>query len=52
MDWYLGIPWVLGIGAWLLARRRNMKHPLWWGVAFFVLVGAPIVVLFDLGVLG
>jgi hypothetical protein len=29
-----------------------MRHPLWWGVAAFFLLGFPIVVLFDLGLLG
>jgi hypothetical protein len=50
MDWYLIIPWILGIAAWLFAARRRMQHPLWQGLALF-LVGCGIVVLFDLGVL-
>lgn len=50
MDWYLLIPWVLGIGAWLVARQRKIQHPLWVALAAF-LVGCGIVVLFDLGVL-
>lgn len=47
MDPYLAIPWILGIPAWLLARRRGTPHPLWWGASAF-LGGCVIVLLFDL----
>jgi hypothetical protein len=50
MNWYLIIPWILGITAWLVARQRVMQRPVRLGLAFF-LVGCGIVVLFDLGVL-
>jgi hypothetical protein len=52
MDWYLLIPWALGIGAWLIARQRRMIHPAWIGAAVFFLLGFPIVLLFDFGILG
>lgn len=46
-NWYLAIPWVLGIGAWLVARQRHMPQPLRLGVIFFA-VGAVIVLAIDL----
>ena len=52
MDWYLIIPWITGIGGWAIARRRRMESPFWVGVACFMLIGVPIVVLFDFGILG
>jgi hypothetical protein len=52
MDWYLIIPWVIGVAGWLIARWRQWESPFWVGVACFLLIGAPIVVLFDLGILG
>ena len=50
MDAYLFIPWVLGIGTWMLARLRKMKHPIWLGAGSFG-VGCGIVLLIDLGLL-
>jgi hypothetical protein len=50
LDLYLFIPWILGIGAWLLARQRSLKAPVRWGIAFFLL-GCAIVLLFDFGLL-
>jgi hypothetical protein len=47
VDWYLVIPWILGIGASLLARQRQVKRPVWLGIGFFV-VGCGIVLVFDL----
>ena len=46
-NWYLIIPWITGIGAWLIARRRQMNHPVRWGVIFFLL-GGLIVLALDL----
>jgi hypothetical protein len=46
-NWYLAIPWVLGIGAWALARQRNANHPIRLGVVFF-LVGCAVVLVIDL----
>lgn len=46
-NWYLIIPWVLGIGAWLFARRRDMAVPVRLGVVGF-LVGCVIVLSIDL----
>lgn len=47
LNWYLLIPWVLGIGAWLLARQRNATHPVRLGVVLF-LIGCAIVLVIDL----
>jgi hypothetical protein len=47
MNWYLVIPWVLGIGAWLVARQRSVRRPILWGLAFF-LIGCGIVLAIDL----
>ena len=47
LNWYLIIPWVLGIGAWLLARQRDMAHPVRVGVVGFLL-GSAIVLAIDL----
>jgi hypothetical protein len=52
VDLYLVIPWILGIAAWLIARRRGMRYPIGWGIAAFFILGFPIVLLFDFGVLG
>jgi hypothetical protein len=46
-NWYLAIPWALAAGAWLLARQRNVSHPVRWGLAFFI-VGCAIVLAIDL----
>ncbi len=46
LNWYLLIPWALGIGAWLLARQRT-AHPVRLGVIFF-LIGCVIVLAIDL----
>ena len=35
------IPWVLGIGAWFVARRQNAKRPIVWALVA-VLVGGAI----------
>jgi hypothetical protein len=47
IDPYLFIPLILGVPAWLLAKRRHAQHPIWWGAAFF-LAGCMIVLFFDL----
>ena len=47
LDPYLLIPWILGIGAWLLARQRAVEHPIRWGFVFF-LIGCAIVLAIDL----
>ena len=46
-NWYLVIPWITGIGAWLVARRRQSEHPLRAAVVFFLL-GSLIVLALDL----
>ena len=46
-NWYLIIPWVLAIGAWIVARRRRVRRPLVPGVVGF-LVGSVIVLALDL----
>ena len=46
-NWYLFIPVILGVGAWLIARLRSMGHPIRWGIAFF-LVGCGVVLVIDL----
>jgi uncharacterized protein (TIGR03382 family) len=46
-NWYLAIPWLLAIGAWLFARRRRAARPLLAGVISFV-IGCAIVVAIDL----
>lgn len=46
-SWYLAIPWVLGIGAWFVARQRSVGRPILWGLAFF-LIGCGIVLAIDL----
>lgn len=46
-NWYLVIPLITGIGAWLVARQRQSKHPVRWGVVFFLL-GCLIVLAIDL----
>ena len=47
LNWYLGIPWALAIGAWLLARQRKVARPVLIGVVFF-LIGSAIVLVIDL----
>ena len=47
LNWYLVIPWVLGVGAWLIARQRNAGRSLLWGLVFF-LIGSVIVLAIDL----
>jgi hypothetical protein len=47
VDPYLVIPWILGIGAWLLARQRQLHHPAWLGIASFV-VGCVIILAYEL----
>jgi hypothetical protein len=47
LNWYLAIPWVLGIGAWLFARQRQMAHPGRLGLVFF-LIGSGVVLMIDL----
>ena len=47
LNWYLAIPWVLAVGAWLLARQRKLRRPLLAGVLFF-LIGCVIVLGLDL----
>ena len=47
LNWYLVIPWVLGIGAWAFARQRDMAHPGRVGVVGFLL-GCGIVLAIDL----
>ena len=46
-NWYLVIPWIIGIGAWLVARQRQSERPLRTGVGFFLL-GCLIVLAIDL----
>ena len=46
-NWYLVIPWITGIGAWVVARRRRMEHSVPAGVVFFLL-GCLIVLAIDL----
>jgi hypothetical protein len=46
-NWYLVIPLVLGIGAWLIAMQRMAQHPLRLVVIWF-LVGCAIVLAIDL----
>jgi hypothetical protein len=46
-NWYLFIPVILGVGAWLIARQRSMGHPTRWGTTFF-LVGCGVVLVIDL----
>jgi hypothetical protein len=46
-NWYLPIPVILGVGAWLVARRRQSEHPVRMGVVFFLL-GCLIVLAIDL----
>jgi hypothetical protein len=45
-NWELVIPWIAGIGAWLVARQRQIRHPIRWGVVFF-LVGCLIALVID-----
>ena len=47
LNWYLFIPWVLGIGAWLVTRQRKMGYPVRWGLVFF-LIGCAVVLAIDL----
>ena len=46
-NWYLVIPLITGIGAWLVARQRQSEHPVRLGVVFFLL-GCLIVLAIDL----
>ena len=46
-NWYLVIPWITGVGAWLVASRRKTDHPVRTGVVFFLL-GCLIVLAIDL----
>lgn len=47
LNWYLAIPWVLAVGAWLVARKRNVARPVLLAVVFF-LIGGAIVLVIDL----
>jgi len=47
LNWYLVIPWVLGIGAWLAARQRRTRQPLLWAAVGF-LIGSAVVLTIDL----
>jgi hypothetical protein len=47
LNWYLVIPWVLGLGAWLAARQHRTRQPLLWAAVGF-LIGSAVVLTIDL----
>ena len=49
-NWYLAIPWVLGIGGWLFERRRPTRAGRPGVIGFLVgfLIGCVIVLAIDL----
>lgn len=46
-NWYLVIPWITGIGAWLVSKQRQTEQPFRARVLFFLL-GCLIVLAIDL----